>query len=95
MMAGITRFEEIQAWQKAREMVREVYGLCRENPLGKDFGLRDQICRASVSAMSNIAEGFAKGSNRDFARFLDIARGVRHRGPVALVCRLGCGAYWR
>jgi len=74
-MAGIKRFEEIQAWQKAREMVREVYGLCRENPLGKDFGLRDQICRASVSAMSNIAEGFAKGSNRDFAHFLDIARG--------------------
>jgi four helix bundle protein len=68
-------FEEIQAWQKAREVVREVYKTCQDGRLNRDFGLRDQICRASVSSMSNIAEGFARKSDRDFARFLDIAKG--------------------
>lgn len=74
-MAAITRFEEIKAWQKAREMVREVYQACRETPLGRDFGLRDQLCRAAVSGMTNIAEGFGRKTDRDFAHFLDIARG--------------------
>ncbi|MFZ0964293.1 MAG: four helix bundle protein [Terriglobia bacterium] len=67
--------EEIKAWQKAREVVREVYKTCQDGKLRRDFGLRDQICRASVSAMSNIAEGFARKSDREFARFLDIAKG--------------------
>lgn len=74
-MAGIRRFEEIQAWQKARELVREVYKLCDEERLSRDYGLRNQVCRAAVSSMSNIAEGFGRGSPRDFAHFLDIARG--------------------
>ena len=74
-MAGIRRFEEIQAWQKARELVREIYKLCDEERLGRDFGLRNQICRAAVSSMSNIAEGFGRGVPRDFAHFLDVARG--------------------
>ena len=74
-MAGIRRFEEIKAWQKAREMVREVYGACRNTPLGKDFGLKDQLCRAAVSGMTNIAEGFGRKTDKDFAHFLDMARG--------------------
>ncbi len=74
-MAAIERFEDIQAWQRARELVREIYRTCAEGRLSKDFGLRDQLCRAAVSSMSNIAEGFAKKSDRDFAHFLDIARG--------------------
>ncbi len=74
-MAAIKQFEDIQAWQKARELVREIYKVCAEGRLSKDFGLRDQLCRAAVSSMSNIAEGFAKKSDRDFAHFLDIARG--------------------
>ena len=67
--------EEIQAWQKARELVREIYKTCRDGRLKSDFGLRDQIRRASVSSMSNIAEGFARKNDREFARFLDIGKG--------------------
>jgi len=74
-MAAIKQFEDIQAWQQARELVREVYKACAEGRLSRDFGLRDQLCRAAVSSMSNVAEGFAKKSDRDFAHFLDIARG--------------------
>ena len=74
-MAGIRRFEEIQAWQQARMLVREIYRLCAQGKISRDFGLRDQICRAAVSTMSNIAEGFGRKSNKEFARFLDIARG--------------------
>jgi len=67
--------EETQAWQKARELVREVYKTCQAGELKRHFGLRDQICRAAVSAMSNITEGFARKNDREFARFLDIAKG--------------------
>jgi len=74
-MAAIKQFEDIQAWQQARELVREIYKTCAEGRLSKDFGLRDQLCRAAVSSMSNVAEGFAKKSDRDFAHFLDIAKG--------------------
>jgi four helix bundle protein len=74
-MAGIKRFEEIKAWQKARELVRETYRVCGVPPFSRDFGLKDQICRAAVSAMTNVAEGFGRKSSKDFAHFLDIARG--------------------
>ena len=74
-MPGIKRFEEILAWQKARELVRETYRVCGIAPFSKDFGLKDQICRAAVSSMTNVAEGFGRKSSKDFAHFLDIARG--------------------
>jgi len=74
-MATIRRLEDIQAWQKARELVREIYKTCSEGRLSRDFGLRDQLSRAAVSSMSNVAEGFARKSDRDFAHFLDIAKG--------------------
>ena len=74
-MPTVRRFEDLQAWQKARELVHEIYKTSAGGRLSKDFGLRDQLCRAAVSAMSNIAEGFARGSDKDFAHFLDIARG--------------------
>ncbi len=74
-MAIIRRIEDIQAWQKARELVREIYRSCADGPLNKDFAVKNQICRAAVSSMSNVAEGFARKSDRDFARFLDVAKG--------------------
>jgi four helix bundle protein len=61
--------------EKARELVREIYEICAEGPLKKDFGLKDQLCRAAVSSMSNVAEGFGRKSDKDFAHFLDMAKG--------------------
>ena len=68
------RFEDIIAWQEARNLVKMVYKLTSTGDFSKDFGLRDQIRRASVSTMTNIAEGFDCESNIEFARFLVIAR---------------------
>jgi four helix bundle protein len=73
-MALIKRFEDILAWQEARKLMREIYGITREGTLAKDFGLRDQIQRAAVSVMTNIAEGFDCESHVEFARFLGISR---------------------
>jgi len=73
-MAMITRFEEIQAWQEARKLVKMIYKLTNSGTLAKDFGLRDQIQRAFVSSMTNIAEGFDCESKAEFARFLGFAR---------------------
>ena len=74
-MASIEKFEDIEAWQKARELTREIYRVTNRGAFAKDFGLRDQIRRASVSIMSNIAEGFGRGGNREFIQFLSMAKG--------------------
>jgi len=74
-MAKIEKFEDIEAWQKARELTREIYRVTNQGAFAKDFGLRDQIQRAAVSVMSNIAEGFERGGNREFIQFLYIAKG--------------------
>jgi len=73
-MALIRKFEDILAWQEARKLVQEVYRLTREGAFARDFGLRDQVQRAAVSVMANIAEGFDCESHVEFARFLGIAR---------------------
>ena len=73
-MPLITRFEDIRAWREARELTKLVYGITKSGALSKDYGLRDQIQRAAVSAMTNIAEGFDCESKTEFARFLGIAR---------------------
>ena len=70
----ITRFEDIEAWQLARELARQVYSQTRCGGFSKDFGLRDQIQRAAGSAMHNIAEGFDCGSDVEFIRFLRYAQ---------------------
>ncbi len=74
-MAGFKKFEEIQAWQKARKATKRVYEITSDGKFAKDFGLRDQIRRASVSVMANIAEGQGRFSNKEFAHFLNIAHG--------------------
>ncbi len=73
-MASITKFEDLIAWQEARNLVKIVYELTSEGSLAKDFGMRDQIQRAAVSVMTNIAEGFDCETTAEFARFLGIAR---------------------
>jgi four helix bundle protein len=73
-MAMIKRFEDIQAWQEARILVKMIYQLTNKEKFSKDYGMRDQIRRASVSVMNNIAEGFDCESKIEFARFLGIAR---------------------
>ena len=68
-------FEELPVWQKSRELVNYVYKLTRRDAFSRDFSLVDQIRRASASVMSNIAEGFERGSNTEFIQFLFIAKG--------------------
>ena len=71
----IGRFEDIQAWQKARELVKSIYQVTREGDFAKDYSLKDQIRRASVSIMSNIAEGYARQTDKEFIQFLHMAKG--------------------
>ncbi|HLD93681.1 MAG TPA: four helix bundle protein [Anaerolineales bacterium] len=73
-MTKIERFEDLQSWQKARELVRRIYELTGSGAFAKDFALRDQISRSSGSVMHNIAEGFDSGSHPEFVRFLKMAR---------------------
>lgn len=68
-------FEELPVWQKARELVKVIYSLTRKEAFSRDFSLVDQIRRASASVMSNIAEGFERGSNTEFVQFLYISKG--------------------
>ncbi len=71
----IEKFEDLIAWQKARELTKSIYKVTKIGDFLKDFGLRDQIRRASVSIMSNIAEGFERGGRSEFHQFLVIAKG--------------------
>ena len=79
-MTTIKNFEDLIAWQKARELAGKVYELTRKDNFSRDFGLRDQIRRAASSVMHNIAEGFESGSDPEFVRFLKMAR--RSAGEV-------------
>ncbi len=87
-MATIRRFEDLDAWRIARELTREIYRVTSTDRFSRDFGLKDQIRKASVSIMSNIAEGFERDGNREFCNFLSISKGsageVRAQLYVAL-----------
>jgi four helix bundle protein len=87
-MAKIERFEDIEAWKRSRVLTKKVYDCTKQRGFEKDFGLKDQIRRASVSTMSNIAEGFERGGNQEFLQFLATAKGssgeVRAQLYVAL-----------
>jgi four helix bundle protein len=74
-MSKIERFEDIEAWKKARGLTKVVYDLSNAGSFGRDFGLKDQIRRASVSTMSNIAEGFERGGDQEFIQYLSMAKG--------------------
>jgi four helix bundle protein len=73
-MKKITRFEELICWQKARKLVNAVYRLTNQQPFSRDYDFKNQIRSASISAMSNIAEGFSRFHKKDFIRFLDISQ---------------------
>ena len=83
----IEKFEDIIAWQKSRDLSALIYSIFRES---RDFGFKDQILRASVSAMNNIAEGYERGGNKEFKRFLYIAKGsaAEVRSMLDLALRL-------
>ena len=74
-MSTFTRFQEIEAWQRARELVRRIYEVTGQGQFAKDFALRDQIRRAAISIMSNIAEGYGRGGTKEFIQFLSVAKG--------------------
>jgi len=71
----VRKFEDLVVWQKARVLTNEIYKITKKPEFSKDLGLKDQIQRASVSIMSNIAEGFERGSKEEFIQFLYISRG--------------------
>ena len=73
-MSKIEKFEDLIAWQKARDLTKQLYKLTSDGQFAKDFSLRDQIRRAAVSIMSNISEGFERGSINEFHQFLVIAK---------------------
>jgi four helix bundle protein len=87
-MATAQQFEDLRVWQEARELNRAIYGASKQRGFYRDIGLREQIRRAAVSVMSNIAEGFERGSRKEFVQFLNIAKGsngeVRSQLYIAL-----------
>jgi four helix bundle protein len=73
-MPKLTHFEDLTCWQQARNVVKDIYKVCRINEFRKDYGLSDQVKRSAVSIMANIAEGFSRRSNKEFIQFLYIAK---------------------
>ena len=84
----VKNFEELEIWQEARRLTQAIYQLTKREKFSRDFSLRDQIQRAAVSVMSNIAEGFERGGNQEFVQFLYVAKAscgeVRSQLYVAL-----------
>ncbi len=74
MAKRIERFEDFIAWQKARKLTSEIYKVTNQGKFASDFGLKDQIRRAAVSSMSNLAEGFERGRPAEFHQFLSVAK---------------------
>ena len=74
-MASIQRFEDIEAWKLARALTNRVYDVTAKAEFSRDFGLRDQVRRAAISIVSNIAEGYERDGDREFLQFLFVAKG--------------------
>ena len=90
-MATVEHFEELEVWQLARALVGKIYRLAKQGEFAKDFGFRNQICRAAVSIVSNIAEGFERRSGNQFQQFLDIANGSAGEVRAQLYIALDLG----
>ncbi len=87
-MGKVKKFEDLEAWKKARELTDATHGVSSREPFRKDYVLRDQIRRASISVMANVAEGFERDGDKEFIQFLAMAKGscgeVRSHLYVAL-----------
>jgi len=70
-MSKVDRFEDLDCWKKSRELVNVIFDICENQMKNKDFSTQDQIKRAALSTMNNIAEGFGRYSNKEFIRFLE------------------------
>jgi four helix bundle protein len=74
-MAQIKKFENIESWKRARQLTKSIYEATSARRFAHDFGLKDPIRRAAVSVLSNIAEGFERGGDKEFLQFLSVAKG--------------------
>jgi four helix bundle protein len=90
-MSKIERFEDIEAWKKARELTKIIYEVTSQGKLATDFSLRDQLRRAAVSIMANIAEGFEREGNKEFRQFLATAKGSAGEVKALLYVALDAG----
>ena len=90
-MATISKFEDIEAWRKGRELTRLVYRLSARGNFARDFALRDQMRRAAVSVLSNIGEGFERGGDKEFRQFLALAKGSTGELKAQLYVALDAG----
>jgi len=73
-MKKVYNFEKLEIWQVARKLANQIYDIIDVNSFKRDFSFRDQLKRSAISSMSNIADGFMRGSNKEFIQFLFIAR---------------------
>ncbi len=85
---SVKQFEDLEVWKDARRLTQCIYQITQTDKFSRDFALRDQIRRATISIMSNIAEGFERGGNQEFCQFLYVAKGscgeVRSQLYIAL-----------
>ncbi len=93
-MPTVQQFEELHVWQESRELVKQIYGLTKHFPKHETYALSSQMQRAAVSVMSNIAEGFERGSNTEFVQFLYVARAScgELRSQLYIALDLGYGS---
>jgi len=73
-MAKIDKFQDLEAWKMARKIMNEIYSISKQDKFNRDFALCNQIRRAAISILSNIAEGFERNGDKEFLQFLSIAK---------------------